>query len=128
MSNKYDHKDIRQEACSLQKSASISERYIADMLIQLLDELDKDLQAYAMANMSHHIANLKNEMTGEQIDRATNGAARELLNGRDEYNRAEAWKDVYDKMMDCEAAHPSRRSTTALSLAKALNKARRLEK
>jgi hypothetical protein len=41
--------------------------------------------------------------------------------------RAEAWKSVYERMLDCESGHPNKRRENALELARALKAARALE-
>lgn len=50
-----------------------------------------------------------------------------LYSAEHNHKRAEAWKDVFNKMMDCESAHPKRKADNALALAVALKKARILE-
>lgn len=45
---------------------------------------------------------------------------------REQTLRTEAWKLVYERMLDCESGHPSRRRANALELARALEAARAL--
>ena len=97
LSNKKDNliRRLREELVALKADNTWRCPYGTGHDVDHLEEGKKrllDMKDSAMSNMSHYISRLENQLTSKQRSIASNGAAAPLLNARDQYIRAGAWK------------------------------------